>query len=90
MAELVKDIASAWRKASQENRNKLAKMLFKEIKVEDKRVVSVRPQMDFEPFFNLNFRCHTNGGANDPDGSGGGCLKRDAIIPVARGSHGVP
>lgn len=68
LAHYLANVATAWREASQEQRNKLAKTLFEEIWVEDKRVVAVKPRPEFEPFFKLNFDCHIKSIAGDPGG----------------------
>ena len=63
------DVASAWRTASQEKRNKLADVLFKEIKLASGgKVVVVKPRMEFETFFRLSYKCHAKDIAGDPGG----------------------
>ena len=54
LASLLKDIAAAWEQATQEQRNKLARYLFKEIWIKGKEVIAVRPQDELKPFFDLN------------------------------------
>ncbi len=49
------DVADAWKEATQEQRNKLARTLFQEIWVKDKQVVVVKPQPELAPFFKLNY-----------------------------------
>jgi len=48
--------------------SKLAKTLFEEILVEHNKVVAVKPRPELEPFFKLNFECHSRDIACDPDG----------------------
>lgn len=55
LAELLRSVASAWRVADQEQRNRIARQLFEEIWVEDKRVIAVRPRPELEPFFELSY-----------------------------------
>ncbi len=55
LAEFLANITIAWDKASNEQRNKLARCLFQEVWVKDKEVVAVKPQPEFEPFFRLNW-----------------------------------
>ena len=55
LAEFLTNITIAWDKASNEQRNKLARCLFQEVWVKDKEVVAVKPQPEFEPFFRLNW-----------------------------------
>ena len=55
LAAFLKDVASAWEAATQEQRNKLARCLFEEVWLKDKLVVAVKPREEFEPFFKLNY-----------------------------------
>jgi hypothetical protein len=61
-------VSQAWDTADQEQRNAIAKTLFEEILVEDRKVVAVKPRRDLEPFFELNVECHSKDIAGDPDG----------------------
>ncbi|MCH8869974.1 MAG: hypothetical protein IIC85_09700, partial [Chloroflexi bacterium] len=54
LAGFLQDLALAWEAADYEQRNKLARCLFEEIWVRDKKVVAVKPRGEFEPFFRLN------------------------------------
>lgn len=49
------NVADAWKQATQEQRNKLARSLFEQIQIEDNRVLSVKPRPELEPFFKINF-----------------------------------
>ncbi|MEE9528521.1 MAG: recombinase family protein [Dehalococcoidia bacterium] len=55
LASFLKDITQAWRQATQEQRNRLAKCLFEAIWIKDKRVYAVTPQPEFKPFFDLQY-----------------------------------
>jgi site-specific DNA recombinase len=55
LAEFLTNIGEAWRAASAEQRNKLARTLFQEIWIKDNQVVAVKPQPELEPFFELNY-----------------------------------
>jgi hypothetical protein len=55
LADFPANVAQAWDVASHEQRNKLARMLFEEIRIENEKVVAVRPRPELEPFFKLNF-----------------------------------
>ncbi len=79
LACFLSDVLQAWKEATQEQRNKLAKMLFEEIRIEDNKVVAVRPRPEFEPFFKLNFECHSKSIAGDPDGIRTHDLQRDRL-----------
>ena len=41
--------------ASHEQKNMLARCLFRELWIKDKEIVAVKPHGDFEPFFKLNW-----------------------------------
>ncbi|MFC1982571.1 recombinase family protein, partial [Chloroflexota bacterium] len=55
LEEFLANITTAWDKATNEQQNKLARCLFQEVWVKDKKVVAVKPQPEFEPFFKLNW-----------------------------------
>ncbi len=52
--------AKAWDEANQEQRNKLARTLFREVWLKDNQVVAVKPQPELEPFFQLNYEEFVN------------------------------
>ena len=54
LASFLQDVALAWEAGDYEQRNRLARCLFEEIWVQDKKVVAVKPREEFEPFFRLN------------------------------------
>jgi len=53
LARFLTNVAEAWTVADQEQRNRLARALFEEIWVKDKKVVAVVPRPELEPFFAL-------------------------------------
>jgi hypothetical protein len=53
LRELLASVATAWREASSEQKNRLARALYEEVWIESKRVVAVKPRPEFEPFFLL-------------------------------------
>ena len=55
LARFLADVPAAWDAATQEQRNKLARCLFDEVWVKDKIVVGVKPRLELEPFFRLNY-----------------------------------
>jgi DNA invertase Pin-like site-specific DNA recombinase len=55
LAQFLADVPTAWRAATQEQRNKLARTLFDQVWLEDKTVVAVKPRPELEPFFRLNY-----------------------------------
>ena len=48
------DLPAAWRAATDEQRNQMARLLFEEVRVIDEWVVAVKPQPTFAPFFDLD------------------------------------
>ncbi len=68
LAHFLANIADAWKQATHEQRNKLAKALFEEIWAEDSRVVAVKPHPELEPFFRLSYKRHARSLACGPDG----------------------
>ncbi len=61
LAEFLADVPAAWKAATQEQRNKLARNLFDEVWLQDKEVVAVKPRPELDPFFRLNYEEARNG-----------------------------
>jgi len=55
LANLLSNIGQTWDVATLEQSNKLASCLFEEVWVKDKDVIAVKPQLEFEPFFQLSW-----------------------------------
>jgi hypothetical protein len=55
LAELLRNVAEAWKDAGQEQKNRLAGQLFDEIWVKDKQVIAVKPRPELKPFFQLSY-----------------------------------
>ena len=55
LAEFLRDVSSAWRAADQERRNKLARLLFDGVWIEDQSVLGVTPRPELKPFFDLQY-----------------------------------
>ena len=53
-AAFLGDVPAAWRAATDEQRNALARLLFSEVRIKDDWVVAVGPQPGFAPFFDLD------------------------------------
>ena len=68
LAEFLGNVASAWGVADQEQRNRLARLLFEGIQVKDDEVVALKPRPELEPFFRLSYECHRKSIAGDPEG----------------------
>ncbi len=61
-------MAGAWREANQLQRNKLAKVLFEEVRLDTGgKVVAVKPKPELQPFFKLSYECHARD-IGDPGG----------------------
>ena len=55
LARFLADVAGAWAEANKEQRNKLARVLFEEVRLDSGgMVVAVRPRPELEPFSDLN------------------------------------
>jgi site-specific DNA recombinase len=80
LAHFLSNVRDAWREATQEQRNKLARAIFDEIKLGSAgKVVAVKPRADFEPFFRLSSECHTKDIGCDPGGIRTPDLHRDRV-----------
>ena len=79
LAHFLANVADAWKEATQEQRNKIARSLFEQIKVDDSKVILVKPRPELEPFFRLDFECHTRDIACDPGGIRTPDLHRDRV-----------
>lgn len=55
LASFLKDVAAAWERATQEQKNKLAGCLFEVVWIKDKEVTAVTPRPEFKPFFDLRY-----------------------------------
>ena len=55
MAQFLADVPAAWSAATPEQRNKLARYLFDQVWLKDKKVIAVKPVPELEPFFRLNY-----------------------------------
>ncbi len=53
LAQLLKDVGTAWHLASAEERNRLARQLLRQAVVRDKTVIAVVPRSEMAPFFEL-------------------------------------
>jgi site-specific DNA recombinase len=52
-AELLRDLAAAWERATDAQKSDLARLVFRSVEIRGDRVIAVVPQPDFAPFFNL-------------------------------------
>ncbi len=58
-ASFLSNLPAAWKVASFEQRNALARVVFQEVEITDDRVTTVLPTADFAPFFNLTEETET-------------------------------
>jgi hypothetical protein len=74
-ATYLQSAGEAWRNASQEQRNKLAKILFANIRIENDIIKGVTPCIEYTPFFILNHLEHSSKcqGKSSRSGSDGHC-----------------
>lgn len=69
LAGFLANVADAWRTASQEQRSKLARVLFDEVKLDSGgKVVAVKPRPELEPFFRISYEYHARDIGYDPGG----------------------
>ena len=69
LAHFLTNVADAWRESSEEQRNKLARTLFEEIRLDnDGKVVAIKPKPELEPFFKLSYDCHAKDIGCNPEG----------------------
>ena len=80
LGEFLSDVSVAWEKATQEQRNRLARRLFEFARVKDENVVSVRPQPELRPFFQISEDCQSKSLSGDPDRGRTGDLSLDRTI----------
>jgi len=66
-ANVLKSVKTGWTEASQAQRNRLARVLFEEVKVQDKQVLAVKPVKELEAFFGVSYDCQQKSLAGDPD-----------------------
>jgi len=55
-AALLENMPAAWSKATQEQRNALARLMFEQIVVENRTVAAVEPRPEFRHFFTLDYQ----------------------------------
>ncbi len=64
LAGYLRDLPLAWEHADQRQRNHIARRLFQEVWIKNQRVVAVKPQPEFKPFFDLNCPDVRTGGSD--------------------------
>ncbi len=80
LVHFLANVADGWREANQKQRNKLARVLFEEIRLDSGgKVVAVKPRPELEPFFRLSYECHARDIGCDPGGIRTPDLHRDRV-----------
>ena len=57
-AHFLANVADAWKEGNQEQRNRMANVLFAQIWIEDNKVAEVKPRDELRPFFQLSYEEH--------------------------------
>ena len=61
------DVATAWEKGTDDQKNRLARQMFDIIWTKDEKVVAVRPRAELRPFFQVSEWCQDKSLSGDPD-----------------------
>ena len=80
LAGFLKHVVEGWRAGAQEQRNRLARVLFEEVAVQDQQVIALRPTPELEPFFRVSYECQEKSIAGDPDRIRTGDLRLDRPV----------
>ena len=89
LAHFLANVADAWREANQLQRNKLAKVLFEEVRFDSGgKVVAVKPKPELQPFFKLSYECHARDIGCDPEGIRTPDLHRDRVACLSATPRG--
>ncbi len=91
-AELIGNVARVWEEATPEQRNRLARLIFEEVVIDDERVMAVKPRPELAAFFTLDsqrrglstYACR---GGSDGARTRGPCLDRAVNRLAMRGCH---
>ena len=74
----LENVATAWEKGTDEQKNRLARQMFDVVWTSDEKVVAVRPRAELRPFFQVSEYCQEKSLPGDPDRirTGDLCLDR--------------
>ncbi len=78
LADLIANVARGWELASQEQRHRLAQLLFEEVLIDNEKVVAVKPRPELAPFFALDRQARVCTGGSDGIRTRDLCLDRAA------------
>lgn len=67
LAHFLGNVVDAWKKANQEQRNKLAITLFEQVWIEHNRVVGIKPREELKPFFQLSYEEYLKSSTCQPE-----------------------
>ncbi len=68
LAHFLADVPDAWKEGTQDQRNKMANVLFEQIWIEDNKVATVKPAHELRPFFQLSYEEHLKKSNKRPRG----------------------
>ncbi|MDP9375263.1 MAG: recombinase family protein [Chloroflexota bacterium] len=80
LAELLGDVVQGWTLATQEQRNRLARLVFEEVVIENERVTAVKPRPELAGFFALD--CQVRGLEVNAGGSDGDRLREIDVVQL--------
>ncbi len=63
----LENVATAWEKGTNEQKNRLTRHMFDGVWTSDDKVVAVRPRAELKPFFRVSEHCQEKSLAGDPD-----------------------
>ena len=63
----LENVATAWEKGTNEQKNRLARHMFDGVWTSDYKVVAVRSRAELRPFFRVSKPCQEKSLAGDPD-----------------------
>jgi hypothetical protein len=67
-AQFLAHVADAWKEGTQEQRNRMASVLFERIWIEDNKVAEVKPRDELKPFLQLSWEEHLQKSNKRPRG----------------------
>jgi hypothetical protein len=79
-AEFLGDLPAAWRAATDELRNALARLLLEDVRTKDDYVVTSKPQLSVALFSNLVCQARRLSGRSDESSSHDGSLPPGAVV----------
>ena len=68
LAHFLANVANAWEEGTQEQKNRMANVLFEQIWMVDNKVTEVKPRDELRPFFQLSYEEHLQKSNKRPRG----------------------